>query len=111
MIPVDPHRLCAKPNLPAIHLNDLGHLIDAERTTIGQELIGDINFFDHFKWCMATDHIHKILHITRDMKTDKITEQQAADNLFAPGNNIENICCRKSRMMKKANFQIRAHGL
>ncbi|MND94339.1 hypothetical protein D3C80_865540 [compost metagenome] len=111
MIPVDTHRLCPQPDLPPVHLNDLGHLIDTQRTTIGQELIGDIYFFDHFKRRMTADHIHKILHITWDMKSDKITEQQAADDLLAPGNNIKNICCRKCRMVKKANFQIGTHGL
>src|SRR5690606_25224559 len=57
---------------------------------------------------MAAQYIDKIFHVTGDMEADKITQQKASDNILTPRDDIKDVRCRKRRMMKKANFQIRA---
>ena len=75
VIQVDTHRLRAKPHGAITYPDLLGHLVDTKCTTVGEELFSGVNPLQHVDRCVAFHHIHKVFHVTRYMKADKITLQ------------------------------------
>src|SRR5690242_5953631 len=56
---------------------------------------------------MAPRYIHEVFDITGNMKPDIIALQEAAHDLPAPWDDIEDICGREGGMMKESNLHVR----
>src|SRR5690606_29449817 len=100
--------LGTQPDGASAHLYAFGHLIDPQCATIGEKLFSSVDAAQYLHGGMALHHVHKIFHVAGYVETDKVTLQQASDDVTSPGDYVKNIRRRKGRMVEEANLQVGA---
>src|SRR5690606_32099803 len=88
-VDVEAYRVCAELDLAGAGIQRRGHAFQAHGATVGDEAWRAALPFQGLEREHATGDVDEVLHLTRDMETDVVALQQAADDLSPPGQNVE----------------------